>query len=216
MSLQRFDEIKALIEAKRTAEARPRLEKLLNETRVEKDLRAEGFCRLYLTMVSLGNGDLIEAQVALRRGAETLLEADDYISAALAFSAIGSVEAALWRLDAAIAAHERSLRLLHDHDASRVKLDGIPLFDPLNGPVGASRELVELHVSDAYVKAFILAGQVGKAEAELSRTKLAATRHGGVYQALLLTNDGDLRRLQLRFDDARESYLSHCAPASRS
>ena len=217
-------EVQSLIVARRHKEAREQLVKARDTFAAQSDAKSEAIVWLMLgvTDTSLGQGSAARAE--LEEAVTKFVALGDHFSAAMALIALASCEKSDDRLTQAIAIYERVFAMFEKaaDPKSRFSLATLKAIAPASGmslqmpePLANYPEILKpimLRVADfaardAYAGILIEAGELEKAETQLTLASTTSASFGGVFGASIDVHFGDLRRRQWRLDEARESYV---------
>ncbi len=216
--------VREKIVAHQYKEARAQLLKARDAFAAQKDPTGEAISLLLLgiTDTSLENG--VAARSEIEEATAKFVALDDHFSAAIGLIALATFERSEDRLTDAMATYERVLAMLHKAAApgSRFSLATLKALGPTSGmsfemlgPLANYPEILKPVVlrtmeflnRDAYGAVLMEAGELEKAESQLTLAKDAMSAYGGIVNATVDVHFGDLRRRQWRLDEARESYL---------
>jgi tetratricopeptide (TPR) repeat protein len=212
-----------LLMTDRAAEARTRLTSARDAFVTQGDRSGEASTELLLGLTEMALGDSTVARSHLDRAASTFLATEDHFGAWLSLATVARFETQSGRPRDAIALHERSLQLL-DAAADPQSRLSITTLEVLGIVCGASPDqirgltaapeltrtlrlsLAEVVSRIAYGETLLAAGELEKAEDQLTQATTMAAMFGNLLDGLLATPMGDLRSRQWRFDEARLYY----------
>jgi CHAT domain-containing protein/Flp pilus assembly protein TadD len=205
-------------------EARDQLVKACRAFRAQSDAPGEASAWLLLGMTDFSMGDIESARAELEDAEAKFVAVDDPFAAWLSLMGLAELERQQGRLDESISVHERGLALLQRaaDSRSRFSLATMKALGPvfgvsaeMLGPMAAYPDLVKpilLRITgvltrDSYGAALLDAGELERAEKQLTQASEDAALFGGILDAPIATHIGDLRRQQWRLEEARDSYL---------
>jgi CHAT domain-containing protein len=212
-----------LITNGRAAEARTRLTGARSAFVAEGDRAGEAVTDLLLGLAETALGDLHAARSNLDRAASTFIAVDEDFGAWLSLTTLARVETQNGRLREAIALHERAIPLL-DAAAGPESRFSRRTIETLGLVYGAPPEQLRMLVNTpelmqtamlplaeivsrmTYGQALLAAGELEKADEQLTRAAAKGAMYGGLLDGMLATPLGDLRKRQWRFDEARQYY----------
>lgn len=207
----------------RAAEARTQLTSARAVFVAEGDRSGEAVTDLLLGLAAGALGDASAARSSLDRAASTFLAAGEHFGAWLALTTRAQLETVSGRPREAIALHERALQLL-DAAADPGSRFSPRTIEALGLVFGAPPEQLRILAEApelrktfvlplaggvsriAYGQALLEAGELQKAEEQLTQAVTKGAMLGGVLEGLLATPMADLRKRQWRFDEARQYY----------
>jgi len=212
-----------LIFSGKPVEALPILQVALAAYRAESNLAGEGITLVLLGLTDLGASRTDDARKNIETGSEKLHEAGDSFTAFVALWMLAEIDKGSGKIDAAITRHELALVVLREAGAAnaRFTLAGFKILAPAVGidagalgPMLDNPEIVKpilLLMGDAIIrssfgKVLTDAGQLDRADVELTKAAVSAQMFGGMFDSTIEANFGNLRRRQWRFDEARVHY----------
>ncbi|MEA2464284.1 MAG: hypothetical protein QOJ98_2031, partial [Acidobacteriota bacterium] len=207
----------------RAAEARTRLTSARDAFVAEGNRSGEAATELLLgrAEAALGNSTAARSNFAL--AASTFTAVDDHFGAWLSLTTLAQFETVSGRPRDAIALHDRALQLL-DAAADPTSRISVTTIEVLGIVFGASPEqiqalsvapeltrtlrisLAEVVSRIAYGQTLLAVGELEKAEDQLTQAATKGAMFGTMFDGMLATPMGDLRKRQWRFDDARQYY----------
>lgn len=212
-----------LLMTDRAAEARTHLISARDTFVAQGDRSGEASTELLLGLAETALGDSVAARSHLDRAASTFLAADEHFGAWLSLTTTAQFETHSGRPREAIAFHERSLHLL-DAAADPQSRLSVTTIEVLGIVFGASPEQIqrltaapeltrtlriafaEFMSRIAYGQTLLVAGELEKAEDQLTQAATMGAMFGNLLDGMLATPMGDLRKRQWRFDEARQYY----------
>lgn len=229
-----LDGVGELIMSGRAAEARTRLVGARDAFVAEGDRAGEAVTHLLLGLAETALSDSTAARSSLNQAAATFIAVDENFGAWLSLATLAQFENLSGRPRDAIPLHERALQLL-DAAAEPGSRFSPRTIEALGLVFGAPPEQIRILAGApelrttlmlplaegvsriAYGQALLEAGELEKAEEQLTQAETRGGMFGGVLEGLLATPMGDLRKRQWRFDEARKYYekalLSSGTPA---
>ena len=203
----------------RAAEARTRLTSAREAFVTQGDRAGEAVTDLLLGMAESTLGDLTAARSSLERAAASFIAADEPFGAWLSLTTRARFETESGQPREAIALHERARQLLDAAADPQSRLSyetievlglvwGVPeeqirtlaLAPELGKTVLLNLAEVTSHI--AYGQTLIAVGDLEKADEQLAQ----AATYGDLFDGILATPMGDLRKRQWRFEEARQYY----------
>jgi len=212
------------IASRQYKEAREQLLQARDAFVARKDPAGEALAWMLLGMTDTSLENNVAARVEIEHAAAKFVALDDHFSAAIALLGLAVFDKSEDRLTDAMASFERVLAMLQKaaEPGSRFSPETLKaigptsgmsfeMFGPLMNYPEVFKPLVlratELLVRDAYSVVLMDAGELEKAEAQLTLASQAMSTYGGIMNFAIDEHLGDLRRRQWRLDEARESYL---------
>lgn len=205
-------------------DAREQLLKARDVFAARKDPAGEALAWLLLgvTDTALENG--VAARSEIETATEKFVALGDHFSAAVGLIALATFDKSEDRLTDAMATYERALAMLRRaaEPDSRFSLDTLKAIGPTSGmsfemlgPMASFPEMLkpialqamEFMTRDAYAVTLMEAGELEKAETQLTQANSVMGPWAGFLNITVDAHFGDLRRRQWRLDEARESYL---------
>jgi CHAT domain-containing protein/predicted negative regulator of RcsB-dependent stress response len=205
-------------------EARDDLVKACQVFHERSDAPGEASAWLLLGVTDYSMGDTVSARTELEEAEVKFLAVDDPFAAWLSLAALAELERQHGQLEKSISIHERGLALLQRaaDPRSRFSLATMRVLGPvfgasadMLGPLAAYPDVIKplllrltgVLARASYGVALLEIGELEKAEKQLAQAKEEAAIFGGVFDAPIAMHFGDLRQLQWRLDEARDSYL---------
>jgi CHAT domain-containing protein len=221
----------ALIMNGRAAEARTRLTSARDAFVAQGDRAGEAVTDLLLGFAESALGDLTAACSSLDRAASKFVAVDEPFGAWLSLTTLAQFETLSGQPREAIALHERARQLLDAAADPKSRLS-FETIEVLGLVWGASEEqirtlamapelgktvlinLAEVASHIAYGQTLLAVGELEKADEQLTQAAAKGAMFGDVFDGILATPMGDLRKRQWRFDEARQHYETalHTSP----
>jgi CHAT domain-containing protein/tetratricopeptide (TPR) repeat protein len=212
-----------LIMTDRAAEARTRLTSARDAFVAQGDRSGEAATELLLGLAEAALGDSAAARLNFDRAVSAFVAVDDHFGAWLSLATLARFETVSGRPRDAIALHERALQLL-DAAADPTSRLSVTTIEVLGIVFGASPgqvqmlttapeltrtlriSLAEIVSRIAYGQTLLAAGELEKAEDQLTQAEAKGAMFGNMFDGMLATPMGDLRKRQWRFEEARQYY----------
>jgi len=212
-----------LIMTGHAAEARTRLTSARETFAAQGDRSGEAVTDLLLGMAEMVLNDLPAARSHLDRAASTFAAADEHFGVWYALTMLARVETLSDKPRDAIALHEKALRMLEAAADPQSRFP-VELFELLGPAFGAQEEqlrmlaiapelaktmmipFAEVATRLAYGQTLLAAGNLEKAEEQLTQAETNGAVYGDLFDALLARPMGELRKRQWRFEEARQYY----------
>jgi tetratricopeptide (TPR) repeat protein len=215
--------IRELLLSGRYKEARAQLVTARDTFIAQANAPGEAAAWLLLGAADSSLNDTEAARSELEQAAAKFMALDDPFTAWLSIHSLAELERLEGRTVQSIAAHERGLALLQKAaEQSRFSVSALRVLGPVFGmPVemlGPLEQypdvlkpimlrLSEVLARDGYSRTLMDAGQLEKAEEQLTQASAAASMFFGMFDTPIATHIGDLRQRQWRLEEARDSYL---------
>ncbi len=205
------------------AEAHTRLISARDAFVTQGDPAGEAVTDLLLGLAESALGDLTAARSSLEQAASLFIAADEPFGAWLSLTTRAQFETLSGQPREAIALHERARQLLEAAADPKSRLS-FETIEALGLVWGASDEqvrtlamapelgktvlinLAEVASHIGYGQALLAAGELEKADEQLTQAAAKGAMFGDVFDGILATPMGDLRKRQWRFDEARRYY----------
>ncbi|HYI07474.1 MAG TPA: CHAT domain-containing tetratricopeptide repeat protein [Thermoanaerobaculia bacterium] len=226
----RLDGVATMLVSGETVAARARIQEALELYRKENDRPQEAVCYLLLGLVDASVRNEAEARVHLTESMTRFDALGEHLGAWFGALTLAEMEHQQMHYDLAAAAYEKALANLEKAAApgGRFSLDvlkSLPgAFDvglgdlPADLPGDFAKPIIlmflEIPARTGYASVLVELGELNKAEGQLARASNADSMFGGLFRRVIVTSEGDLRRRQWRFDEAREKYRQALAAGS--